>query len=63
VPLLPSDQGGEAGRYGRDEGIVVWGSASQFQYAFDLFDGLQVGANMDDNLLFATRLAYNFLNK
>lgn len=63
VPLFPSDQGGEAGRFGRDEGVVVWGSSHQFQYAVGFFDGLQGGANTDDNVLFATRLAYNFLNK
>lgn len=63
VPLLPSDQGGQAGRFGRDEGVVLWGASDRFQYAFGIFDGLQGGANQDDNVLFATRLAYNFLNK
>lgn len=62
VPLFPSDQGGEAGRLGRDEGITVWGSVGRFQYAIGAFDGLQGGANQDDSLLFATRLAYNFWN-
>lgn len=63
VPLLPSDQGGEAGRFGRDEGVAFWGSTEKFQYAVGFFDGLQGGANVDDNVLFATRLAFNFLNK
>ncbi len=63
VPLFASDQGGAAGEIGRDEGIVLWGSANKFQYAFGLFDGLDGISNQSDEVLFATRLAYNFLNK
>lgn len=62
VPLYASDQGGEAGRLGRDEGMTVWGTLGKFQYAVGVFDGLEGGANQDDSVLFATRLAYNFWN-
>ena len=62
VPLLPSDQLGDAGLLGRDDGVTVWGTVGKFQYAAGLFDGLQGASNQDDNPLFATRLAYNFLN-
>ena len=61
-PLYPSDQGGEAGRLGRDEGITVWGTLGKFQYAVGAFDGLEGYGNQSDNLLFAGRFAYNFLN-
>jgi hypothetical protein len=61
VPLLPSDQGGQAGLLGRDDGITVWGATGKFQYAFGLFDGVDGGPNQEDSMLFATRLAYNFL--
>lgn len=62
VPLYASDQGGQAGRLGRDEGMTVWGTLGKFQYAVGAFDGLEGGANQDDSVLFATRLAYNFWN-
>ncbi|CAA0118376.1 Uncharacterised protein [BD1-7 clade bacterium] len=62
VPLFPSDQGGEAGRYGRDNGVTVWGSAGKFQYAVGAFSGYKGASNGDSSLLYATRLAYNFLN-
>ena len=62
VPLFPSDQDGTAGLYGRDEGVTVWGAAGKFQYAFGLFEGVDGSPNVGDNVLFATRLAYNFLN-
>ena len=62
VPLFPSDQNGEAGLRGRDEGVTVWGSISKFQYALGVFDGYTGPANEDDNLLYAARFAYNFLN-
>ncbi len=61
VPLLPSDQLGQAGLYGRDEGVTVWGTLGKFQYAVGIFDGLEGGANVDDNFLYAARFAYNFL--
>ena len=62
VPLLPSDQLGDAGLLGRDDGITVWGTIGKFQYATGLFDGVDGGPNQEDNLLWSTRLAYNFLN-
>lgn len=62
-PLYPSDQGGDAGRFGRDEGITLWGNAGKLQYAFGIFDGLNGLSNRQDELLYAGRLAYNFLNK
>ncbi len=62
VPLFPSDQGGDAGRLGRDEGVTVWGTLGKFQYAVGAFEGLKGGANQTDSVLLATRLAYNFWN-
>ena len=58
MPLLPSDQLGAAGLLGRDDGVTVWGAQGKLQYAAGLFDGL----SGRDSLLFAGRLAYNFLN-
>lgn len=69
VPLYPSDNdvkhgaNGVAGTYGRDEGVTAWGSLDKFQYAIGVFDGYSGAANQTDAPLFATRLAYNFLNK
>lgn len=66
IPLLPSDQNpftARAGRYGRDDGATVWGSLEKFQYAVGVFSGLEGGPNSKDKLLFAGRVAYNFLNK
>ncbi|GAB3105511.1 hypothetical protein G8770_13610 [Aestuariicella hydrocarbonica] len=63
VPLYPSDQGGNvAGRYGRDDGVTVWGTLGKFQYAIGAFDGINGYSNQEDNLLFAGRFAFNFLN-
>ncbi|WP_187276444.1 porin family protein [Parahaliea maris] len=61
-PLYPSDQGGDAGTYGRDDGVTVWGKAGKFQYAVGAFDGLEGLGNTSDSLLYAARFAYNFLN-
>ncbi|MAT93549.1 MAG: hypothetical protein CME59_13195 [Halioglobus sp.] len=61
-PLYPSDQGGDAGQYGRDDGLTVWGAFGKFQYAIGAFDGLEGKSNQEDNLLFAGRFAYNILN-
>jgi hypothetical protein len=61
VPLLPSDQTGQAGLLGRDDGVTVWGATGKFQYAVGLFDGVDGGPNVDDSPLLSTRLAYNFL--
>lgn len=69
VPLFPSDNDpnngadGKAGTYGRDEGITAWGNLGKFQYAVGVFDGYSGAANQSDVPLFATRLAYNILDK
>jgi hypothetical protein len=63
VPLFPSDQGNnDAGKFGRDDGVTVWGNVGHFQYAVGAFDGYEGASNDGDNLLYAARLAYNFLN-
>ncbi|MES3007761.1 MAG: porin [Pseudomonadota bacterium] len=62
VPLLPSDQLGQAGLFGRDDGATVWGTLGKFQYAIGAFDGVEGGPNVDDSVLFSGRVAYNFLN-
>src|SRR5690606_35863709 len=61
VPLLPSDQIGQAGLLGRDDGATIWGSVGMFHYALGAFDGVDGGPNQDDNLLFASRISLNFL--
>ena len=62
VPLLPSDQLGNAGLLGRDDGVTVWGTLGKVQYAAGLFDGVNGGPNTeDDSALFAGRVAINFL--
>lgn len=61
-PLYPSDQGGAAGTYGRDDGMTVWGTSGKFQYALGAFDGIEGFGNQGDNVLWAGRFAYNFLN-
>lgn len=60
---------GGAGVYGRDHGVNVWGAAGPggaLQYVFGVFNGLEssagFGPNQDDNLLYAGRVAYNFLS-
>ncbi|MFW2373299.1 MAG: porin [Gammaproteobacteria bacterium] len=68
VPLYPSDNdisngaNGVAGTYGRDEGVTVWGTVGKFQYAVGLFDGYSDVANQSDEMMYATRLAYNFFD-
>lgn len=60
---------GGAGVYGRDNGVNVWGAAGPaeaLQYVFGVFNGLESsarrGPNQDDALLYAGRVAYNFLS-
>ena len=60
---------GGAGVYARDHGVNVWGNLGKdgaFQYVVGVFNGLEsaagTGPNQDDNLMFAARVAYNFLN-
>lgn len=62
VPLLPSDQLGPAGLLGRDDGVTAWGTVGKFQYAAGIFDGLDGVSNKADNVLFSSRVAFNFLN-
>lgn len=70
TPFEPADQnltiqnnGTSAGSYGRDDGATFWGAAvdGRLQYAFGFFRGLRGGANQNDNILYAQRVAYNFL--
>lgn len=69
TPFVPADfnttirnDGTSAGSFGRDDGVTFWGSVwdGRIQYALGIFQGLRGGANKDDNLLYAQRLAFNF---
>ncbi|MBE0436120.1 MAG: hypothetical protein IBX56_09980 [Methylomicrobium sp.] len=69
TPFEPADfnttirnDGTSAGSFGRDDGVTFWGSVwdGRIQYALGIFQGLRGGANKDDNLLYAQRLAFNF---
>lgn len=65
TPLLPSDQNpftALAGRYGRDDGVTVWGQVEKFQYAVGVFDGYNGASNGSDDMLISGRFAYNFLS-
>jgi len=67
TPFYPSDfsvdfGAGGAGVYARDHGVNIWGNAGKLKYVFGVFNGLQGGANADDNPLLATRIAYQFLD-
>ncbi len=74
TPFYPSDfsvnfGSGGAGVYARDHGANLWGAAGPegaLQYVFGVFNGLESsggsGPNQDDNLMFAARVAYNFLS-
>ena len=61
-PLFPSDYDGPAGRLGRSEGAVVFGAIDKVQYLAGIFEGTDNHGNTDDHLLYAGRIAYNFLN-
>jgi len=60
--LVIKSDGTSAGSFGRDDGATFWGAAfdGRFQYAVGFFRGLRGGANIDDNILYAQRIAYNF---
>lgn len=69
TPFEPADfnltiksDGTSAGSFGRDDGATFWGAAfsGRLQYAVGFFRGLRGGANVDDNILYAQRVAYNF---
>ena len=60
---------GGAGVAAHDHGVNLWGalgSEGALQYVAGIFSGLEsaagTGPNQDDNLLYAGRLAYNFLD-
>lgn len=65
--------GPDAGTFGRDEGVNFWGAAlnGHLKYVFGIFEGLKRSnfstgnstANVDGNLLYAGRVAYNILNE
>jgi len=61
-PLFPADYDGPAGRLGRSEGVVAFGTLDRVQYLAGVFEGTDDFGNNDDNLLYAGRIAYNFLN-
>ncbi|EIC28388.1 MULTISPECIES: hypothetical protein [Methylomicrobium] len=60
--LVIKSDGTSAGSFGRDDGATVWGSFfdGRLQYALGFFRGLRGGANVDDNILYSQRIAYNF---
>ncbi len=69
TPFEPADfnltiksDGTSAGSYGRDDGATLWGAAlgGRLQYAVGFFRGLRGGANVNDNILYGQRVAYNF---
>lgn len=69
TPFSPADynlviksDGTSAGSFGRDDGATFWGAAidGRLQYAVGFFRGLRGGANVDSNILYAQRFAYNF---
>jgi hypothetical protein len=69
TPFAPADynltiknDGTSAGSFGRDDGATFWGSVfnERFQYAVGFFRGLRGGANVNDNILYAQRVSYNF---
>ena len=74
TPFVSSDfsvdfGAGGAGVYARDQGVNIWGAAGPggaLQYVFGVFNGLEssagAGPNQNDNLLYAGRVAYNFLS-
>ena len=56
--------GAAAGRFGRDDGINIWGALSadkRATYVVGVFDGLDGLANRDGAALYAGRFTYNFL--
>ncbi len=66
TPFYMNDQGSyTAGKYGRDDGINLWGALTadkKLTYAVGVFNGRTGGPDQDDNLLYAGRVSYNFLN-
>ena len=66
TPFFPNDQGSwTAGKYGRDDGINLWGALTadkKLTYVVGVFNGMTGDSDQDDNLLYAGRVSYNFLN-
>lgn len=66
TPFYMNDQGSyTAGKYGRDDGINLWGALTadkKLTYVVGVFNGRTGGPDADDNLLYAGRVSYNFLN-
>jgi len=66
TPFWPNDQSSYgAGKYGRDDGINLWGALTadkKLTYVVGVFNGTVGGSDHDDNLLYAGRVSYNFLN-
>jgi hypothetical protein len=68
TPFYPSDFSGEnreAGRFGRDEGMNIWGGLGlkkRFTYLAGIFRGLRGRANLGTSPLYAARVSYNFWN-
>jgi len=42
--------------------VTVWGKVGKFQYSIGLFDGVDGGPNQNDKVLYASRIAFNFLD-
>ncbi len=62
-PQNDDTAGGSAGQFGRDDGVVLWGSLipnKRLKYAIGAFSGLDGPANPDREFQYAVRLAYNF---
>lgn len=64
--FFPVFRGGgiSGGSFGRDDGVTAWGDFfdKRLKVAVGFFGGLMGGANHDANLLYAQRVAYNFLD-
>ncbi len=57
--------GAAAGRFGRDDGINIWGAFledKRLTYVVGVFDGLDGFGNTGDSPLWAGRFTFNFLN-
>mgnify|MGYP001479640285 CR=1 FL=1 len=66
TPFYPSDFGGgdEAGKYGRDDGVNLWGAAGggRLQYVVGAFEGAEGPFNQTSSPLVAGRVAFNLLD-
>jgi hypothetical protein len=68
TPFYTSDFSGsigQGGRFGRDDGVNIWGALTpdkRLTYVVGIFEGHGGASNQSDNLLYAGRISYNFLN-